>query len=110
MDETPAATGAYFCDFLWARLPPPCRYPPPEQATEDGCAPSAEPDVGSAIAVSKFAKQSPDRSRLIIGNARSSAHLTIMNVLLYEAHFDLVHVVVISVLVCAMVAPKHKDR
>ena len=40
IDETPAANGAYFCDFLWARLPAAT----PEQAAEDGCAPSAEPD------------------------------------------------------------------
>ena len=30
MDETPAANGAYFCDFLWARLPAAT----PEQAAE----------------------------------------------------------------------------
>ena len=45
----PAAKGAYFCDFLWARLPAAT----PEQAAEDGRAPSAEPAVGSAMAVSR---------------------------------------------------------
>ena len=49
IDETPAANGEYFCDFLWARLPAAT----PEQAAEDAGARGGKRGSGTGLLQSR---------------------------------------------------------